>query len=91
MLLIQLYSLPYTKVLGFFACHTTLKQLGIDAAERSWSDIKQIKDGKPSNLGRVSLEKRAILYSSTRLNKAKIRANHGDDGENDVFGDDDIK
>ncbi len=87
----QLYSLPYTKVLGFVACHTTSKQLGIGAAERSWSDVKQIKDGKRSNLGRVSLKKRAILYSLARLNKAKIRANHSEDGENDVFGDDDIK
>ncbi len=87
----QLYSLPYTKVLGFVACCTTSKQLGIGAAERSWSDVKQIKDGKRSNLGGVSLEKRAILYSSARLNEAKIRANHCDDEENDVFGDDDIK
>ncbi len=87
----QLYSLPYTKVLGFVACHTTSKQPGISAAERSWSDVKQIKDGKQSNLGGGSLEKRAILYSSTRLNEAKIRANHCEDGENDVFGNDDIK
>ncbi len=87
----QHYSLPYTKVLGFVACHTTSKQLGIGVAERSWSDIKQIKDGKQSNLGGVSLEKRAILYSSARLNKARIRANHGGNGENNVFGDDDIK
>ncbi len=86
----QLYSPPFTKVIGFVACRTTSKQLGIGAAERSWSDIKQIKDGKPSNLGRVSLEKRAILYSSARLNEAKIRANHGDNEENDLFGNDDI-
>ncbi len=85
-----LYSLPYTKVLDFVACHTTSKQLGIGAAERSWSDVKQIKDGKRSNLGRVSIEKRAILYSSARLNEAKIRANHGDNEENDLFGNDDI-
>ncbi len=87
----QLYSLPYIKVLGFVAFHTTSKQLGIGAAERSWSYIKQIKDGKLSNLGGVSLEKRAILYSSAKLNEAKIRANHSDNVENDVFGDDDIK
>ncbi len=45
----QLYSLPYTKLLGFVACHTTLKQLRIGASERSWSDVKQIKDRKRSN------------------------------------------
>ncbi len=87
----QLYSLLYTKALGFVAYHTTSKQLGIGAAERSWSDIKQNKDGKQSNLGGVLLEERAILYSTARLNEAKIRANHSEDGENDVFGDDNIK
>ncbi len=62
----QLYSLPYTKVLGFVACCTTPKQLGICA--------KQIKDRKRSNLGCTSLETRAILYSSARQNEAQIRA-----------------
>ncbi len=42
-------------------------------------------------MGRVSFEKRAILYSSARLNEAKIRANHCEDGENDVFDYDHIK
>ncbi len=50
----QLYELSYTKVLGFVACRTSSKQLGIGAVERSWSDVKQIKDGKQSNLGGVS-------------------------------------
>ncbi len=57
----QLYSLLYIKVLDFVACYTTSK-LGIGAAERSWSDVKQIKDGKWSNVDGTSLEKRAILY-----------------------------
>ncbi len=87
----QFYSLRYTKVLGFAACRTTSKQLGIGSAEWYWSDIKQIKNGKQSNLGGASLEKRAILYSSVKFNEAKMRANHSEDGENDVFGDDDIK
>ncbi len=77
---------------SWFCClrWTTSKQLGIGTTERSWKDVKQIKDGKQSNLGGVSLEKRAILYSSARLNEAKIRANHGDNEENDLFGNDDI-
>ena len=42
-------------------------------------------------MGGSSLEKKTILFSSARLNEAKIRANHSEDGENDVFGNDDIK
>ncbi len=87
----QIDSLPYTKILGFVACHTTSKQLGIGASERSWSDVKQIKDGKWSNLGSESKEKRAKLYSSARLDEAQIRVSHSNDGESDVFGNDDIK
>ncbi len=64
----QHYSFLYTKVIGFVAYCTTSKQLGIGAGKRSWSDVKQKKDGKWSNLGGVSLEKGVILYLSARLN-----------------------
>ncbi len=83
--------MPYNKVLGSVACCTTSKQLGIGAAERSWSDVKQIKDKNWSNLDGVSLEKRSILYLSARLNEAQIRVNHSKDGGSDVFGNDDMK
>ncbi len=63
----QHYSLPYTKLLSFVACHITSKQLGLRVTERSWSDVKQIKDGKRSNLEGTSLEKQVILYTSARL------------------------
>ncbi len=46
-----LYSLPYTYVLGFAACQVTSKRLKIGSAESSWSDGKQLKAGKLSNLG----------------------------------------
>ncbi len=55
------------------AGRTTSKCLGIGSAEQSWSDMKQIKDRKKSNRGGTSLEKQAILYSSTRLNEAQIK------------------
>ncbi len=60
----EMYSLPYTRVLGFVACRVTSKRLGIEAGERSWSDVKMIKDGKGSNLSGDSLEIQAILYTS---------------------------
>ncbi len=34
------------------------------------------KDGKRSNLGETSLEKKAILYTSARLNEAQIKQTH---------------
>ncbi len=72
----EVYSLPYTRVLGFVACRVTSKRLGIGAGERSWSDVKMIKDGKRSNLSGDSLEKRAILYTSAHLEEARIRSEH---------------
>ncbi len=59
----ELYSLLYTSILGFVACCVTLKGLGIGSAERSWADVKQIKDRKGSNMGGTSLEKRLILFT----------------------------
>ncbi len=69
-----MYSLPYTQVLGFFACQS--KRLGIGAGERSWSDVKMIKDGKRSNMSGDSLEKQAILYTSAQLEEARIQSDH---------------
>ncbi len=45
----EMYSIPYTLVLGFVACHVTSKLCGIGPAKRSWGRVKQIKDGKRSH------------------------------------------
>ncbi len=58
----ELYSLLDTSVLGYVACHVTSKRFGIGSAERSWVDVKQIKDGKQSNLGGTSHENRRVLF-----------------------------
>ncbi len=42
-------------------------RFGIGSGERAWSDVKQIKDGKRSNLGGNSLEKRAIFFTTAYL------------------------
>lgn len=57
-------------MLGYVAYWTTSKKLGVLPEERLWSDVKQIKDGKRSNLEGLSLEKCAILFTSAKLNKA---------------------
>ena len=89
----EMHSLPFTEVLGFVACRTTSKRLGIGSAERSWSDVKTIKNGKRANIGGDTLEKRAILYTSAKLEEAQILRNSSklNDPDYDVFGDDDIK
>ncbi len=83
--------MPYTDVLGFVACRVTSKRLGIGSAETSWADVKQIKDGKWSNLGGASLEKRAILFTSARMRENSITQNATNFDNTEFFGDDDIK
>ncbi len=52
--------------------------------------MKQIKDGKRSNLSGDSLEKRAILFTLAHLEEARLL--HTDIGSHgDMFGDDDIR
>ncbi len=81
----DLYSLPSTSVLGFVACHVTSKRLGIGSAEWSWADVKQIKDGKRSNSGGTSLEKRAIHFTSTKLREANINQNANNSDNTDFL------
>ncbi len=87
-----MHSLPFTEVLGFVACRTTSKRLGLGSAERSWSDVKTIKNGKRANIGSETLEKRAILYTSVKLEEAQLLrySTLSNDPDYDVFGDNDI-
>ena len=89
------YSLPYTAVLGFVACRVCSKVCGIGAAERSWGDVKQIKSGKRAHLGSATLEKRAVLFTSARINDARIRREAMEKldyvGTGGMFGDNDFK
>ena len=67
----EMYSLPYTDVLGIVACRCTSKVLGIGAAERSWKAAKHIKTAR-SAMGGDTLEKASILYHTARVNDARI-------------------
>ncbi len=92
-LLHEMHSLPFTEVLGFVACQTTSKRLGIGSAERSWRIFKTIEIGKRSNIGEETLEKRAALYTSAKPEEAQLLRNS--DTQNDcdynVFGGDNLK
>ncbi len=59
--------LPDTKVFGYVACQTASRWLGVGSVEQSWSDVKQIKDGKRSNLN---------LFTSEKLNETQIEWSH---------------
>ncbi len=89
------YSLPYTKVLGFVACRVTSKVLGIGAAERSWGKLKDIKSGHRSHMGDESVEMRTILYTTARVNDARLTQEAMErldaPSEDAMFGDDDMK
>ena len=88
-------SLPYTVVLGFVGCRVTSKGCGIGACERAWGDTKHIKSGKRSNLSGRSVEKRAVLYTSARINDARIRRKTMERIDTvkptAMFGDDDMR
>ncbi len=88
-----MHSLPFTELLGFVACQTMSKHVVIRSVEWSWSDVKTIKHGKHAINGGKSLEKRAILYTSAKLDDDQLLKNP-DSSKNsnyDVFGDDDLK
>ena len=71
------------------------KILGIGSAERVWGDTKTIKAGKRKHLKGESTEKRTVLYSTAKINQARIKraAMERIDaaGPNAMFCDDDIK
>ena len=90
----ETYSVPYTDVFGFVACRTTSKVAGIGACEREWGNVKQINIGKRCNISGSSLEKRAILYTTARMEEARNRREAMEKidaaGPNAMFGDDDL-
>ncbi len=89
-----MHSLPFTEVLAFVTCQNMSKHLGIGSAEQSRRDVKTIKNWKRVNLGGESLEKWAILSTSTQLEVAQLLRNSDSSKKTpnyDVFGDDDLK
>ncbi len=85
-----LYSQPKTPILGFVACQVDSISSGIESVEISWSDVKQLKAVKCSNLGGSSVEMRAILLTSSKLRKSNI-GNQGKLEGSNYFDDDVIR
>lgn len=65
-------SLVYTKFFGKFACRVCSKILGIGSAERSWGDVKQLKDNKRSHLSGESIKKQATIYGASCMELARF-------------------
>ncbi|KAL7530156.1 hypothetical protein ACHAXR_005436, partial [Thalassiosira sp. AJA248-18] len=88
------YSLPHTSVLGKVGCRSTSKLLGIGSAERSWGDVKHLKTNKRSHLSAEKTEMQAILYSTARVNEARIKRDAMEKidarGAGAMWGDDDV-
>ena len=81
--------------MGFVACRVRSKILGIGSAEKAWADVKNIKMGKRSHLSAESTEKRSILYTTAKVNDARIKRKLWEkvdtEGHNAAFGDNDMK
>ncbi len=73
------------------ACCAKSKRLGIGLAERSWANVKKIKDGKQSILGGAGLDKRALLFTSAKLWESNVTPNAKNSDNTNFFGVDDIK
>jgi len=87
--------LLYTSVLGFVACHTTSKTLGVVPCEQNWAAVRNIQTGKRVHLGGESVEKHAVLYASALINDAGVKRKEKESLEtsapNALFCDEDLK
>ena len=88
-----LYSLPYYNILGEVACRTTSKITGIGPGERAWGDVKHLKTGKRAALSGAKTEKQSILFTTARINAARLRRSEMEKidakGQGSMWGDDD--
>ena len=66
-------SLVYTKIFGKFACRVCSKILGIGSAERSWGDVKFLKDNKRSHLSGDRVKKQATIFGASCIELAKYK------------------
>ena len=89
------HSLKHTLVVGFVSCRKTSEGLGIGEAEHQWGAVKEIKSGKRCHLGGMSTEKHAIVFSTARVEEARIKQKAMEridaEGKGAMFCDDDIK
>lgn len=66
-------SLHYTVIFGRFACRVCSKILGIGSAERSWGDVKTLKNNKRSHLSGERVKKQATIFGASCIELAKYQ------------------
>ncbi len=81
--------------MGYDACWVTSILCGIGPAERCWSEVKQVKKDKRSQLSGESTAKRSVIYISAKQQEAKKSLREKMEkidasGPNAMFGDDDM-
>jgi hypothetical protein len=88
------YSEPHTKYLGWFGMRWGGKYTGIGNCERAWGHLKHLKNGKRKHLSARAVEMQSIIYTTARINEARIRElefeNHVSGDASRMWSDDDI-
>ena len=87
--------MPYYPEVGHVGCRTTSKITGIGPGEREWGYVKHLNTSKRVRLSGEKTEKLAILYTTVRINEARLKqvAMEKIDavGKDSMWGDDDVK
>jgi hypothetical protein len=68
-------SVPFTKVLGKFACRVCSKIVGMGSAERNWGAVKHLKTDKRSHLSSDAVQKQATIFGATCMLNARLERN----------------
>ncbi len=68
-------SLPFTKILGKFACRVCSKIVGMGSAERNWGDVKHLKTDKRSHLSSDAVQKQATIFGASCMLNARLDRN----------------
>lgn len=66
-------TLRYTKIFGKFACRVCSKILGIGSAERSWGDVKSLKNNKRSHLSADRVKKQTTIFGASCIEQARFQ------------------
>ena len=87
--------MTYYPEVGHVGCRTTSKITGIGPGKRAWGDVKNLKTSKRVCLSGDRNEKQAILYTTARINEARLKQVSMEKidtvGKDSMWGDDDVK
>ena len=65
-------SVPYTTILGKFACRVCSKIVGMGSAERNWGDVKHLKSDKRAHLSSDAVQKQATIFGASCMLNARL-------------------